>query len=46
MTEKGRDLEPVLLALLRWADRYTAGPGGPPLETVHDDCGKAPWRGR
>jgi DNA-binding HxlR family transcriptional regulator len=41
LTEKGRDLEPVLLALLRWGDRYTAGPEGRPLETVHDDCGKA-----
>src|SRR5689334_18558448 len=39
LTEKGLDLEPVLLALLRWGDRWTAGPEGPPLETVHDDCG-------
>jgi DNA-binding HxlR family transcriptional regulator len=41
LTQKGLDLEPVLLALLRWGDRYTAGPEGPPLETVHDDCGAA-----
>jgi DNA-binding HxlR family transcriptional regulator len=41
LTEKGRDLEPVLMALRRWGDRYTAGPKGAPLETVHDDCGKA-----
>jgi DNA-binding HxlR family transcriptional regulator len=41
LTEKGRDLQPVLLALLAWGDRYTAGPGGPALETVHDDCGHA-----
>jgi DNA-binding HxlR family transcriptional regulator len=39
LTEKGLDLQPVLLALLRWGDRWTAGPDGPPLETVHDDCG-------
>lgn len=39
LTQKGLDLEPVLLALLAWGDRYTAGPEGPPLETVHDDCG-------
>ena len=39
LTQKGRELEPVLLALLAWGDRYTAGPEGPPLETVHDDCG-------
>jgi len=39
LTQKGLDLEPVLLALLAWGDRYTTGPEGPPLETVHDDCG-------
>jgi DNA-binding HxlR family transcriptional regulator len=41
LTEKGRDLQPVLLAMLAWGDRYTARPEGPPLETVHDECGKA-----
>jgi DNA-binding HxlR family transcriptional regulator len=41
LTEKGRDLQPVLLAMLAWGDRYTAGPEGAPLETVHDECGKA-----
>ena len=40
LTEKGLDLQPVLLALLRWGDRYTTGAEGTPLETVHDDCGK------
>jgi DNA-binding HxlR family transcriptional regulator len=39
LTEKGRDLQPVLLALLAWGDRYTARPEGPPLETVHSECG-------
>lgn len=41
LTEKGRDLQPVLLAILAWGDRYTADPAGPPLEAVHDECGKA-----
>lgn len=41
LTQKGRDLQPVLLAMLAWGDRYTAGPDGPPLETVHDECGHA-----
>ncbi|HVC06906.1 MAG TPA: helix-turn-helix domain-containing protein [Solirubrobacterales bacterium] len=40
LTEKGRDLQPVLLALLRWGDRYTADLKGPPLETVHAACGQ------
>jgi DNA-binding HxlR family transcriptional regulator len=41
LTEKGRDLQPVLLAMLAWGDRYTAEEAGPPLETVHDECGHA-----
>jgi DNA-binding HxlR family transcriptional regulator len=36
LTEKGRDLQPLLLALLAWGDKYTA-PNGAPLETVHGD---------
>ena len=39
LTGKGRDLQPVLQALRQWGDRYTAGPEGPPLETVHTTCG-------
>ena len=39
LTEKGRDLMPVLWALMRWGDRWTAGEAGPPVEIVHDDCG-------
>jgi DNA-binding HxlR family transcriptional regulator len=35
LAEKGRGLQPVLLAMLAWGDRYTAGPAGPALETVH-----------
>ncbi len=41
LTEKGLELQPVLLALLAWGDKHTAGRGGPPLETVHADCGHA-----
>jgi DNA-binding HxlR family transcriptional regulator len=40
LTEKGAELLPVLWALLRWGDRWTAGEAGPPLELVHDDCGE------
>jgi len=39
LTEKGRDLYPVLLALLGWGDRWT-GAGGPPSMTLtHRSCG-------
>jgi DNA-binding HxlR family transcriptional regulator len=41
LTRKGADLQPILLAFLRWGDEYTAGPKGPPLETVHATCGHA-----
>jgi DNA-binding HxlR family transcriptional regulator len=41
LTAKGRDLQPILLALLRWGDAYTADAAGPPLETVHAECDHA-----
>jgi DNA-binding HxlR family transcriptional regulator len=41
LTEKGWDLQPILLGFLRWGDRYTAGRRGAPLETVHSECGHA-----
>jgi DNA-binding HxlR family transcriptional regulator len=40
LTEKGRDLYPVLLALMQWGDRYMAGEAGPPVQLVHEPCGK------
>src|SRR3954453_3093027 len=39
LTDKGRDLYPVLIALMQWGDRYTAGDAGPPVELVHQTCG-------
>jgi DNA-binding HxlR family transcriptional regulator len=38
LTEKGRDLQPVVLALTRWGDRWAA-PAGPPVLFEHSDCG-------
>ena len=43
LTAKGRDLLPVVLALMTWGDRYLADAGGPPLVVAHADCG-APVR--
>jgi DNA-binding HxlR family transcriptional regulator len=40
LTEKGLDLYPVILAQIGWADRWLAGPDGPPLELTHKPCGK------
>jgi DNA-binding HxlR family transcriptional regulator len=41
LTQKGLDLQPVLLALIAWGDRYTVGDDGPPLEPVHTGCNHA-----
>lgn len=38
LTEKGRDLYPVLLALLQWGDRWFADEKGPPLLLTHKPC--------
>ena len=40
LTEKGRDLYPVLLALTAWGDRWLDEGRGAPLEYVHKDCGR------
>jgi DNA-binding HxlR family transcriptional regulator len=39
LTEKGFDLYSVVVALLDWGNRYMAGPGGPPIEFRHRECG-------
>lgn len=38
LTEKGRDLYPVMMALVRWGDRWHDGGAGRPLEHVHRRC--------
>jgi DNA-binding HxlR family transcriptional regulator len=37
LTEKGRDLYPVLLALMGWGDRYQVEE--PPVRMIHKGCG-------
>jgi DNA-binding HxlR family transcriptional regulator len=39
LTDKGRDLWPVLTAMRQWGDRYAA-PDGPPLQAIHKECGE------
>lgn len=39
LTDKGRALYPVVLALIAWGDRYGGIPGGPPVDLVHTRCG-------
>ena len=40
LTEAGRDLLPVAALLMRWGDKYLAGPEGPPVVLRHDECGQ------
>jgi DNA-binding HxlR family transcriptional regulator len=39
LTEKGRDLFPVLVALLQWGDHWLAGPEGPPVRLLDRAAG-------
>ncbi|PWB95037.1 winged helix-turn-helix transcriptional regulator [Methylosinus sporium] len=39
LTEKGRDLFPVLVALMQWGDRWAA-PAGPPLRLLERSTGE------
>jgi DNA-binding HxlR family transcriptional regulator len=39
LTEKGIDLWPVLVTLLKWGDRHAPGPDGPPVIVRHRGCG-------
>jgi DNA-binding HxlR family transcriptional regulator len=38
LTDKGLELFPALVALMRWGDRWTADDAGPPVKVVHRDC--------
>jgi DNA-binding HxlR family transcriptional regulator len=40
LTEKGRDLYPVITALVAWGDRWMAGTAGKPVELIHRGCGR------
>jgi DNA-binding HxlR family transcriptional regulator len=39
LTDKGRDLWPVITTMRQWGDKHAA-PGGPPLELIHQPCGE------
>src|SRR3954451_17817739 len=39
LTEKGKDLWPVMVDLLQWGDRHCADADGPPVTLSHRDCG-------
>lgn len=39
LTDKGRDLLPVVLTLMAWGDRWEAEASGPPVHLTHRTCG-------
>jgi DNA-binding HxlR family transcriptional regulator len=40
LTTKGEELCDLLLVMVRWGDRWTAGSAGPPVLYRHHACGK------
>jgi DNA-binding HxlR family transcriptional regulator len=40
LTPKGLELADLLLVMVRWGDRWTAGEAGPPVLYRHHDCGR------
>jgi DNA-binding HxlR family transcriptional regulator len=40
LTARGRELYPVLLALMAWGDKWLAEPGRQPVLVVHRTCGE------
>lgn len=39
LTQKGLDLYPALVSLMRWGDEYVHAEPGPPVVLVHKACG-------
>ena len=39
LTDKGRELAPARIVLIKWGDRHYPTPGGPPRLTLHAGCG-------
>ena len=39
LTDKGRELGPALIVLMKWGDRHYPTPNGPPRLTLHTGCG-------
>lgn len=39
LTDKGRDVYPILAAMAAWGDRWLVGPEGTPLVLHHTACG-------
>jgi DNA-binding HxlR family transcriptional regulator len=38
LTDKGREIAPALIVLMKWGDHHYPTPGGPPRLTIHTTC--------
>lgn len=38
LTDKGRDIYPILITLMQWGDKWRPAPEGPPLLLTHRPC--------
>lgn len=38
LTEKGKELYPILITMVHWGDKWMDGGAGPPMEYVHECC--------
>jgi DNA-binding HxlR family transcriptional regulator len=39
LSDKGRDLWPVITTMRQWGDKHAA-PDGPPVQMIHESCGE------
>ncbi|NIB43560.1 helix-turn-helix transcriptional regulator [Pseudomaricurvus alkylphenolicus] len=39
LTDRGKELYPVIMTLVKWGDKWMAGDGGKPMEYEHKSCG-------
>lgn len=40
LTDKGRDLFPIVIAMLQWGDRHAPAPEGPPVQIIDRENGR------
>jgi DNA-binding HxlR family transcriptional regulator len=39
LTQKGKELYPIVMSLVKWGDKWMAGEEGKPMEYIHTTCG-------
>mgnify|MGYP000565370467 CR=1 FL=1 len=39
LSERGKELYPIIISLVKWGDKWLAGEDGKPMEYIHNTCG-------